>query len=157
MTILMIFLTRRQLVPGGTRSKSPIPTPPKEKLRPPGIQASKMKLAPPKGDLKVLYAGDNLVNQKVLSRVLGWAGIDGITIVDNGQKAVDICATSTFACIFMDMQVSIMVGMEAIKTIVERDPTAFVLLVSAHALDEYKTQAEAVGAKGFFSKPFSNQ
>ena len=97
------------------------------------------------------------MNQKVLSRVLGWAGDDDVAVVDNAHKAVDICATSTFDCIFMDMQMPIMEGMEANKIIVERDPTAFVFFVSAHALDEYTTQAEAVGAKAFFSKPFSNQ
>ena len=138
---------------GGSALTSPVPTP-KDGWAPLRRQASKLKTPPPKRNLKVLYAEDNVVNQKVLSRVLSRAGIDDITIVDNGKKAVDICETEKFDCIFMDMQMPIMDGMEATKIIVQADPRAFVLFVTAHALDEYKTQAEAVGAKGFFSKPF---
>ena len=55
-------------------------------------------------DVKVLLAEDNIVNQKVLSRVLVRSGISDITIVDNGQKAVDICDTTKFDIIFMDVQ-----------------------------------------------------
>ena len=58
--------------------------------------------------VKVLYAEDNVVNQKVLSRVLNRTGITDITIVDNGKKAVDVSADTKFDCIFMDMQMPVM-------------------------------------------------
>ena len=45
-------------------------------------------------------------------------------------------------------------GLEATKIIVDRDPTAKVIFVTAHALDEFKSQAEAAGATSFISKPF---
>ena len=45
-------------------------------------------------------------------------------------------------------------GLEATKIIVDRDPTAKVVFVTAHALDEFKSQAEAAGATSFISKPF---
>ena len=67
------------------------------------------KKFPAKYDLKVLYAEDNVVNQKVLSRVLNRTGITDITIVDNGKKAVDVSADTKFDCIFMDMQMPVMV------------------------------------------------
>jgi CheY-like chemotaxis protein len=44
--------------------------------------------------------------------------------------------------------------MEATKLIMERDPNARVVFVTAHALDEFKAQADAVGATSFISKPF---
>lgn len=109
---------------------------------------------PRKFDLKVLYAEDNLVNQKVLSRVLNRAGITDITIVDDGKKAVDLSATIKFDCIFMDMQMPIMDGMEATQIIMGRDPGAKVIFVTAHALDEFKSRANSVGATSFISKPF---
>jgi CheY-like chemotaxis protein len=117
-----------------------IPTLPKEKAK--------------KYDLKVLYAEDNVVNQKVLSRVLNRAGITDITIVDDGQKAVDVVATTRFDCIFMDMQMPVMDGMEATRIIMERDPSAKVIFVTAHALDDFKSRGDAVGAISFISKPF---
>ncbi|KAL3925958.1 MAG: hypothetical protein SGILL_000059 [Bacillariaceae sp.] len=112
------------------------------------------KKLPRKYDLKVLYAEDNLVNQKVLSRVLNRAGITDITIVDDGKKAVDLCETTQFDVIFMDMQMPIMDGMEATRIIIERDPNAKVVFVTAHALDEFKSRADSVGATSFISKPF---
>jgi signal transduction histidine kinase/PleD family two-component response regulator len=115
---------------------------------------SEAKKVPKKYDLKVLYAEDNLVNQKVLSRVLNRAGITDITIVDNGKKAVDLCAMTHFDCIFMDMQMPVMDGMEATRIIIERDPNAKVIFVTAHALDEFKHRADSIGATSFISKPF---
>jgi CheY-like chemotaxis protein len=112
------------------------------------------KRLPRRYNLKVLYAEDNLVNQKVLSRVLNRAGISDITIVDDGQKAVDLASSSHFDCIFMDMQMPIMDGMEATRIIMERDPSAKVIFVTAHALDEFKSRADSVGATSFISKPF---
>jgi len=105
-------------------------------------------------DMKVLYAEDNIVNQKVLSRVLTRSGITDITIVDNGKKAVDISETIRYDCILLDMQMPVMDGMEACKLIMERDPDSIIVFVTAHALDEFKNKAKAAGAKGFISKPF---
>lgn len=105
-------------------------------------------------NMKVLYAEDNLVNQKVLSRVLQRSGIKDITIVDNGKKAVDISAEVKYDCILLDMQMPVMDGMEACKIIMERDPDTIIVFVTAHALDEFKVKAKAAGAKGFISKPF---
>mmetsp|Transcript_81808 Transcript_81808/g.160479 ORF Transcript_81808/g.160479 Transcript_81808/m.160479 type:complete len:160 (+) Transcript_81808:1-480(+) len=105
-------------------------------------------------NLKVLYAEDNVVNQKVLSRVLNRAGITDITIVDNGRSAVELCRTVKYSCIFLDMQMPVMDGIEACKLIVKNDPESIVIFVTAHALDEFKAQAVAIGAKSFISKPF---
>ena len=58
-------------------------------------------------NVKILYAEDNLVNQKVLSRVLERSGISDITIVDNGKKAVDTCDSTKFDIIFMDVQMPV--------------------------------------------------
>ena len=105
-------------------------------------------------DLKVLYAEDNLINQKVLSRVLQRTGIHDTTIVDNGKKAVDSCAETKYDVIFLDMQMPVMDGMEACELIMKRDPTSKIVFVTAHALDEFRERAEAAGATSFISKPF---
>ena len=103
---------------------------------------------------KVLYAEDNLINQKVLARILQQVGVDDIDIVDNGQKAVEISAEKKYDIIFMDMQMPVMGGLEATRLIMERNRDAVVVFVTAHALDDFKREADAVGAKSFISKPF---
>ena len=104
--------------------------------------------------LKVLYAEDNLVNQKVLTRVLNRYGISDVTVVDNGRKAVDVSAKTRYDCILLDIQMPVMGGMEACRLITERDPDAIIIFVTAHALDEFRVRAKAAGARGFISKPF---
>jgi len=121
---------------------------------PPSVSKEKMKQNEFRKNMKVLYAEDNLVNQKVLARVLNRSGIKDVTIVDNGKKAVDISATIKYDCILLDMQMPVMDGMEACKIIIERDPDTIIVFVTAHALNEFKIKAKAAGAKGFISKPF---
>jgi len=104
--------------------------------------------------LKVLYAEDNKINQKVLTRVLNRVGIMDVSIVDDGLKAVNISETTAFDIIFMDMQMPVMDGIEACNLIIERDKDAKVVFVTAHALDEFKHKAKAAGGAGFISKPF---
>lgn len=122
-------------------------------------QPKKKDTEPPpcRRNLKVLYAEDNKINQKVLSRVLNRVGITDITIVDDGLKAVNISEKEKYDIIFMDMQMPVMDGMEACSLIVERDKDAKVVFVTAHALDEFKAKAEAAGGISFISKPFRVQ
>jgi signal transduction histidine kinase/DNA-binding response OmpR family regulator len=126
------------------------PTPPKKKKR-------ITKLYPPR-NIKVLVAEDNLINQKVLDRILKRLGVTDVTIVDNGKKAVDASETTKFDCILMDMQMPIMDGLEACKIIVkgdkEKGDVPKVVFVTAHALVEFKEKALAAGAFDFITKPF---
>ena len=112
----------------------------------------------PTVNIKVLIAEDNVINQKVLTKVLNRAGVKDITVVDDGLKAVNVSGRVTFDCIFMDMQMPVMDGIEACRLIVRRDgKKAKVVFVTAHALDEFKHQAVAAGGTSFITKPFRIQ
>ena len=129
--------------------------------------------------LRVLIAEDNLVNQKVLARNLQSIGMKDITIVGNGQKAVNAASEVTYDVIFMDMQMPIMDGLEATRQIVamkkdkaqqqsvvngaiESTPPdnklrPRIIFVTAHALNSYQEEADAAGCCGFISKPFNRK
>jgi CheY-like chemotaxis protein len=107
-------------------------------------------------DLKVLIAEDNLVNQKVLRRLLNRIGVDNIIVVDNGQKAVEREAVEPFDVIFMDMQMPVMDGLEACKLIVNRPeshPKPKIIFVSAHVSETYRSMCMESGAVGYLPKP----
>jgi CheY-like chemotaxis protein len=70
-------------------------------------------------EVEVLIAEDNLINQKVLCRMLQRSGVERIDVVQNGQEAVDMCASKHYDVIFMDMQMPIMCGDEACRIILE--------------------------------------
>lgn len=105
--------------------------------------------------LTVLYAEDNLINQKVLCKVLEKLGVAKVDVVDNGRKAVDITKDTSYDVIFMDIQMPVMDGLEACKHIVKRDPDAKVVFVTAHALDDFRKKADEAGGIGFVSKPIN--
>jgi len=104
-------------------------------------------------DLKVLYADDNMINQKVLTKMLQRMDVANVDLVDNGQKAVDIKQKNAYDIIFMDIQMPVMDGLEACRLIVDQDPDAKVIFVTAHALDDFRKSADAAGGVGFISKP----
>ena len=57
-----------------------------------------------------MIAEDNLVNQKVLVRILNKLGVKNIVVVDNGQKAVDKEGSEKFDLVLLDMQMPVMDG-----------------------------------------------
>jgi len=57
----------------------------------------------------------------------------------------------------LDVIMREMDGFEALKQIVEYDPNARVIMVSAMGQDIYVKDAIVLGAKGFIIKPFSEQ
>jgi two-component system sensor histidine kinase/response regulator len=115
-------------------------------------------------DLRVLIAEDNLVNQKVLSRMLNRLGADpeNVDIVDNGEKAVVIEASKIYDLILMDMQMPVMDGIEACRRIVNRSEYVDgrqtppkVVFVTAHAADSYEDECRKAGGTGFLPKPYN--
>ena len=66
---------------------------------------------------RVLIAEDNMINQKVISKLLEDSGIEAV-IVDNGQAVLDLLASdSDFEIILMDAHMPIMDGFEATRQI----------------------------------------
>ena len=61
-------------------------------------------------DIPILVAEDNCMNQKVIRRIMKSIGFVNLTIVDNGQKAVDEMAKNRYKVILMDCMMPIMSG-----------------------------------------------
>ena len=108
-------------------------------------------------ELQILVAEDNTVNQLVIKTLLNQAGIDPF-IVSDGSEAVKAWQEREWDLILMDVQMPIMDGPTACRTIREmehliaRPHTPVIALTAnamAHQLEEYK----AVGMDGFVAKP----
>jgi CheY-like chemotaxis protein len=109
--------------------------------------------------VSVLIVEDNLINQKVLFKMLERLGVERIDIANNGQEAVDMEAEKNYDVIFMDMQMPVMCGDEACRIICKRyngkDGRPKIAFVSAHANNTFETEVLDAGADGFMSKPFN--
>jgi len=112
----------------------------------------------PYASLRLLIAEDNVVNQKVLARLLNRLGTQNVSIVSNGQQAVDKEAEEEFDFVFMDMQMPIMDGLEATRCIQDRTEghtRARIIFITAHALLDFQDQCFKAGGIEFVEKPCS--
>ena len=105
--------------------------------------------------LKILAAEDNLVNQKVLAAMVNSLGHQ-ITMVNNGQEALDALETESFDLILMDMQMPVLDGVSATRAIRERpEPTRDITIIAltANAMEGDRERYLAAGLDDYLSKP----
>jgi CheY-like chemotaxis protein len=106
---------------------------------------------------KVLLAEDNIVNQRVAVGLLSRRG-HHVTVVDNGQEAVDAVIRERFDIVLMDLQMPVMGGLEATKAIRDRERETGgerirIVAMTAHAMSGDRERCLAAGMDGYLSKP----
>ena len=103
------------------------------------------------GAARVLLADDNVVNQKVARRLLERLDCD-VTVVGDGQQAVDACSGQTFDLVLMDIYMPVMDGRQATRLLREAYGSDLrILAVSAEPMSE--TDLERYGFDGALDKP----
>jgi two-component system, sensor histidine kinase len=105
---------------------------------------------------KALIVEDNLINQKVLYKLLNKLNIPS-DIANDGKEAVSLYNENDYDIIFMDLHMPEMDGFEATKKIHSLTKYKLrnipIIAVTASAFDEDKTKAIASGMDDFVSKP----
>ncbi len=114
---------------------------------------------PPTDILKrihVLVAEDNLINQKVMTRILTKNGISH-SLVKNGSEAVQFIQENRCDLILMDIQMPEMDGLEATREIrmlgSERLSNIPIIALTANAVKGDKERCIAAGMDDYLSKP----
>lgn len=106
--------------------------------------------------MRVLVAEDNAINQKLLNKVLTRLGVH-VTLVDNGQQAVQACQAQPFDVVLMDLQMPVMDGFEATRQIRKLHDTLPILAASANVVNEERIRAQRAGVNGYIDKPIDLQ
>lgn len=104
--------------------------------------------------LKVLAVDDNEANLKLIKALL-LEQVTDVTTAVNGEEAVEFCKNEKFALIYMDIQMPIMDGITALKTIRSNtfnDDTP-IIAVTAHALSTEKEKLLQLGFDSYMTKP----
>ena len=108
---------------------------------------------------QILVVEDNPLNAEIAQTLLEMDGCI-VTIVHNGQEAVDIFEQkpeNSFDCILMDIRMPVMNGMEAtrhIRTSGKGDArTIPIIALSANAFDEDTKKSIECGMNGHVAKP----
>jgi two-component system, sensor histidine kinase and response regulator len=107
---------------------------------------------------RVLLAEDNLVNQKLATRLLEKGGFI-VTIVADGQLALDELERSTFDVVLMDVQMPNLDGFSATAAIREKEKSTGghipIIAMTAHALKGDEERCLAAGMDAYVSKPIN--
>jgi PAS domain S-box-containing protein len=108
---------------------------------------------------RVLLAEDHPTNRKVVALILEAVGVE-LTVVEDGQAAVEATLANDFDVILMDMQMPVMDGLTAIRLIRERERALGsrrtpILALTANAMPEHAHASAEAGANGHLSKPIA--
>ena len=112
--------------------------------------------------LRILVAEDNLVNQKLVTRMLERAGHD-VSIAGNGAEAVTAFEASTFDLILMDGQMPEMDGLKAADAIRMRERSSGlgahvpIIALTAYALKGDRDRFLACGMDDYLTKPIQQR
>jgi two-component system, sensor histidine kinase and response regulator len=115
---------------------------------------------PGSGVLRILLAEDNMVNQKVATRLLEKEG-HRVVVVGTGREAVSAIDRESFDVVLMDVQMPEMDGFEATAAIRGRERFGGkrlpIIALTAHAMSDDKERCLSAGMDGYVAKPVRRQ
>jgi PAS domain S-box-containing protein len=125
--------------------------------RPAPVEASGDAPEGAQADLRILVAEDNPTNQLVIRTLLNQAGADP-TVVENGAACLAAWETGAWDLILMDVQMPVMDGLTATRTIRAREAETArartpIVALTANAMSHQVAEYFAVGMDGYVSKP----
>ncbi len=102
---------------------------------------------------KVLIVDDSALVRKQLTEIISTLDFD-IDVAKNGQEAVDKATAMQYDVITMDINMPVMDGIKAVKQIMEKQPTAILMVSSLTTADASITMdALDLGAIDYIAKP----
>jgi CheY-like chemotaxis protein/HPt (histidine-containing phosphotransfer) domain-containing protein len=105
--------------------------------------------------LSVLVVEDNVINQKVVVRMLERLGMTPVVAV-NGREAVEAVAVQPFRFILMDVQMPEMNGLEATKVIRQQEAgkqRSTIIALTANAMIGDRERCIEAGMDDYLAKP----
>ena len=107
--------------------------------------------------MNILIAEDNLINQKLITKVVTKLGYQP-QVVNNGKQVLEIVEKEYFDIILMDVQMPELDGLETTRILRrEQIRQSYIIAMTASALAEDRAACLESGMNNFVSKPLSIQ
>lgn len=107
------------------------------------------------GALHILVAEDVMLNQEIIRRMLVGMGHE-VTLVENGQEAVNVCTADRFDLVLMDLQMPVLDGVAATRMIRRLPGTAGktpIVALTANLADDVEADIRKAGMSELVAKP----
>jgi len=101
---------------------------------------------------KVLVIEDNIDIQNLVKLIFKKVGITA-DFVDNGKKGLELALSSNYDLVFMDIQMPVMDGMEAMQELKKQHYKTPVIAMTANAMKQDREECANIGFTDFVSKP----
>lgn len=115
------------------------------------------ELAPAGFETRVLIADDVTLMRELLKGILHRLGYRNVHEEGNGELVVRSYRKLHPDVVMLDIDMPQKDGIEALREILQQDPHAFVVMVSAASTLENVQMAIKSGAKGFVVKPYTTK
>ena len=106
---------------------------------------------------RVLVVDDAMFMRSTIKNILLKNDFEVIGEASNGMAAVTLFRELNPDIVTLDVTMPIMNGLSALKAIIEIDPEASCVVLSAMGQQEIVKEAILAGAKGFIVKPFHEE
>lgn len=104
----------------------------------------------------VLVCDDEEIMRDVLETLLSSAGYR-VELAKTGEEAIELYSQKNFDLVLMDVSMPGIGGLTALERLIEFDPEAVVLMITAYATFDTAISAWEKGATGVIRKPFQNE
>jgi CheY-like chemotaxis protein len=129
------------------------------RIAPPDVQGSMdalhRHLERADGEARVLVVEDNAVNQKVALTILGKLGIRA-DVAGDGREGVELLKRRPYDVVFIDCQMPVMNGYEAVEEIRKAagpNQRVAIIALTADAMQQSRERCLAAGMDDFITKP----
>jgi len=105
---------------------------------------------------KVLLAEDNPDNQRLVMMLIRKAGAQ-VDLAENGKEAVEMALQNDYDLIFMDLQMPIMNGLDAVRSLRDQGYDKPIVALTANAMKMDIEACEQAGTNDFAAKPIDRE
>ncbi len=120
-------------------------------------EVEKVAQEKPGQEMKILLVEDNEDHQRILELFIADTGAK-VTMAVDGLRAVQLYSDNDFDLVFMDLELPVLGGIEAVgrirdfERVGEKEP-AVIIALAAHAFDNHRKECQKAGCDGFIAKP----
>jgi len=106
---------------------------------------------------RILIVDDSRLSRKMLRNLFEASGFEVIGEAVNGKEGYDQFVKYSPDVVTMDITMPEMNGLDSMKLMLDYNPDAKIIIISAAGQLDKVDEANSAGATAFITKPYSNQ